>query len=464
MKFLPVLLALIGISLTAFSQNTPIIFILDASGSMWGQIEGKAKMEIATSVLSDAVGKLDDGQPVGLVAYGHRQKGDCSDVEFLLPKENTSNGKVLQALKGIKPLGKTPLALSASIVIDDLKATKAKATIILITDGIESCNGDLCDVVRKAKQEGIKFKLHVVGFGLKEAETKGLECAANEGDGQYYDADNAEDLSDILNEATNTTIDEPEANCTVYATKNDKAVDATVKIYKAGSSKAFKATRTFGDTAKFYLPAGQYDYEVQALGGSDVKPFKVTKVNVNKDKHTHRTIALDAGVISVTTLNNGEAWDAVVSIYPKEGKIAAQGRTYGKTTEFELKPGIYNLELKAMKISGKGQIHRIEEVKVSDEETANIACYFESGILRVGAKSDIGLVDAVIAIKDVKQDKSIAQGRTYTAEKNNPKAFMLSPGLYEVTIKALGDHKGKTEVVEIEVESGKEVEKIIEFK
>ena len=240
MKFLPVLLALMGITMAAFGQNTPIIFILDASGSMWGQIEGIAKMEIATSVLSDAVGKLENGQPVGLIAYGHRRKGDCSDVEFLLPKENTSNEKVLQALKGIKPLGKTPLALSASLAIDNLKATKAKATIILITDGIESCDGDLCDVVRKAKQEGIEFRLHIVGFGLKEAETKGLECAANEGNGQYYDADDAKELSDILNEAITTRIDEPETNCTVFATKNDKAVDANVKIAVTGLSRAGK--------------------------------------------------------------------------------------------------------------------------------------------------------------------------------------------------------------------------------
>ncbi len=116
---------------------SPIIFIYDASGSMWGQMQDKTKMEIASEVLSKSINNLGKRQKMGLVAYGHRKKGDCEDVELLVDMENDSKEAISSAIKAIKPLGKTPLAYSATMVIDRLRAAQKKATIILITDGIE---------------------------------------------------------------------------------------------------------------------------------------------------------------------------------------------------------------------------------------------------------------------------------------------------------------------------------------
>ena len=51
-------------------QPSPILFIYDASGSMWGQLDGKTKKEIASEVLATTVGNLPEDQNVGLIAYG----------------------------------------------------------------------------------------------------------------------------------------------------------------------------------------------------------------------------------------------------------------------------------------------------------------------------------------------------------------------------------------------------------
>ncbi|HAY32699.1 MAG TPA: VWA domain-containing protein, partial [Bacteroidetes bacterium] len=85
----------------------------------------------------------------------------------MVDSENSSKVLVNQSISNIKPLGNTPLAFSVLQVIDNLKNSKTKATVILLTDGNESCNGDLCEVVKAAKKEGIDFKLHIIGFGLK---------------------------------------------------------------------------------------------------------------------------------------------------------------------------------------------------------------------------------------------------------------------------------------------------------
>ena len=150
--------------LQAQDKQSPILFIYDASGSMWGQIDGKSKKEIASEVLSNIVDSLPENQNIGLVAYGHRNKGNCDDIEYIADIANEDKTRVINAIKSINPLGKTPLARSATLVIDSLKVNSTKATIILVTDGIESCDGNICDVVTKAQSDGIDFKMHIVGI------------------------------------------------------------------------------------------------------------------------------------------------------------------------------------------------------------------------------------------------------------------------------------------------------------
>jgi len=464
MRKLPILL-FASLLCLALPAQSPIVFILDASGSMWGKLEGDIKMDIATEVLSSSVNQLSEEQQVGLVAYGHRQKGDCQDVEFLVNMDNQDKGQVARAMDGIKPLGKTPLAYSATLVIDQLRGSKAKATIILITDGIESCDGDLCAVVKQAKAEGIDFRLHIVGFGLKEGETEALKCAAKAGDGQYYDAADSDGLSEVLNEATNATVDEPPANFSVYAIKNGKPIDAYVKVLKASDEADAGAARTYQDTAHIYLPPGAYVLKVNPLGGSDVAALTVPGVEIAEGKRSHQTVSFDGGKIKLVTTNNGEGWDAVVKIYEKGSKrTVAGGRTYARAKEFELNPGVYDLQLEALVLEGSGQTHRMEAIEVKGNEVNEVKHDFKSGVAMIGASSSSGLVDAVVKIVNIDTNKNTAGGRTYTSASGNPKKFVLTPGNYKVTLNTLGEHKGQSETFEISVKAGEEVERVVQFK
>ena len=85
------------------------IIVLDASGSMWGQIDGKSKIEIAREALFGVVGKLDTSSSVGLMAYGHRVKGECTDIELIVEPRPGSTQAINSAVQNIKPKGKTPL-------------------------------------------------------------------------------------------------------------------------------------------------------------------------------------------------------------------------------------------------------------------------------------------------------------------------------------------------------------------
>jgi Ca-activated chloride channel family protein len=456
----------LGFQLQAQDQQapSPIIFIYDASGSMWADMEGNTKMQIAADVLAEAVDKLPENQPLGLVAYGHRRKGDCTDVEFLVDVNSGTKAAVNQSVKAIKPLGKTPLAHSAEQVIAKLRTTKSKATIILITDGIESCGGDICAVITAAKAEGLDFRLHIIGFGLKEGETEQLKCAANAGDGKYYDAADAGGLSEVLNEATAATVDNSAGNVSVFAIKNGEPIDAFVQAYLAGTKERVKAARSYADTAFLYLPAGLYDIEVKPLENSDVGAITISGIQSFDDKIAHETVSFDGGKIVVNTLNNGEGWDAVVKIYSQAtGKVAAGGRTYGMPDPYEVNPGVYDVEVTALILEGSETTHRIKNVVVKGNAVQEVEHNFKSGIALIGANSAAGLVDAVVKITDIATKKNVAGGRTYTTRSSNPKKFLLNPGTYEVTLSALGDFKGKKEVFTIRVEQGKTLEKIMTF-
>ncbi len=464
MKRIVLLLWVIGFAFPLQAQNqktpSPLIFIYDASRSMWGQIEGTSKMEIASSVLIEAVNKLPDNQKIGLVAYGHRKKTSCTDVEFLVDVSNKSKPKVTNKLKALRPLGRTPLAYSATVVIDQLRASKKKATIILVTDGIESCDGDLCDVIRSAKKEGIKFKLHIVGFGLKEGETKQLECAAKEGGGDYYDAADEDGLGDVLEEVTSVDDDGPDGNFSVYATRNGEGIDALVEAYRSGSNTLVASTRTYKDTSSMFLPTGTYNMIAKALENSDVKAISYTDISNSKGKMDHLTVSFDSGKLNVNATNNGEGWDALVKVLNKDGTVVAQTRTYGKAKDMEVNPGTYTLSFQALKIEGINTFFKSEKVTTSATKGAEITHEFDTGTAMIWVKSGDENIDAIVKVIEITTGQNVAGSRSYA----KGCSFILNKGSYRVEVKPIGQNKDKdSQSFSMEIDKGGKIEKTLEF-
>ena len=469
MKNLLITLCLCVVAKTLFAQSrqapevpSPIIFVYDASGSMWGQMEGKTKMEIASSVLSTSINNFAENQQIGLVAYGHRKEGDCRDVETLLPLTNTSKVKVSSAVKAIKPLGKTPLAHSAEKVIGQLRTRKEKATIVLITDGIESCDGDICKVVSAAKKEGIDFKLHIVGFGLKEGETSQLKCAAKAGDGNYYDAADAGGLSDAMTDVAVQTVDKPAGNLGVFVLKDGKPLDADVQAYLSGTKNKADAGRTYKDTTYLYLPQATYDLEVKQHGFNSISPIVIKGVKTLNEEVTYKTVSLDGAKLNVSVFNNGTLWDSQVRIATPDGKLVAGSRTYGKPKELQIDAGTYNVTVIARDIHGLEKEYVIENVAVGNGEVTEVSHNFKTGTAILGATYQEQPFDAHIDIKEVSTGKSVYAFRT---RKRNLE-LLLNPGTYEVSFWEPNAYNktAKGVTFTIEVKEGKTLTKTAEVK
>src|SRR5690606_37219535 len=104
-KLLALWIAVLSSPLHAAEQPTRTILVLDASGSMWGQIEGRAKIEIAREVIAKLVDDLPANTELGLVTYGHRRKGDCEDIELLVEQGKLDREAFKKTVNAIQPKG-----------------------------------------------------------------------------------------------------------------------------------------------------------------------------------------------------------------------------------------------------------------------------------------------------------------------------------------------------------------------
>lgn len=155
------------------TRQPRILLIVDASSSMlqpWG--EHDIRFQVASRIvagLMDSIYAVNAGVEFGLRVYGHQspaQNNDCYDSkeEVMFSKNNWTQMQL--RLASIKPFGVSPIAYSLSEAAqnDLADAVHNAYSIILITDGGESCGGNICDVVKKLIENKIYFKPYIIGL------------------------------------------------------------------------------------------------------------------------------------------------------------------------------------------------------------------------------------------------------------------------------------------------------------
>src|SRR5690606_11429230 len=162
-----VLAALVSLAPVA-AVGADAILILDASGSMWGQVDGQTKISAARRAVDTILAKWKPDDRLGLMAYGHRAKGDCQGIELMVPVSRFDPARIKAAVAGLNPKGKTPIADSLRAAAEALKTTETRATVVLVSDGIETCAPDPCAVATELKKAGVGFTAHVVGFDVTD--------------------------------------------------------------------------------------------------------------------------------------------------------------------------------------------------------------------------------------------------------------------------------------------------------
>jgi len=173
--------------------------IMDASNSMTGMVGKETKIAVARRVLTQTINGLPDTMNVGLRVYGHRFGTDdydnaCRDTELLVPIGPVDKAALVGIVSKIQTKGRTPLVASVLEALKDL-AKFPNGSIVLMTDGIESCKGDIKSIAAAVKASGLALEVNIVGFDIKEAAARQeLESIAKSTDGRYLDARNSGEL------------------------------------------------------------------------------------------------------------------------------------------------------------------------------------------------------------------------------------------------------------------------------
>ena len=186
-----------------------VMVVFDGSNSMWGQIDGTAKIAIAREAMENLVGGWTDGTNVGLMAYGHRREGDCNDIETMIAPGPFDRADFMGRIRSISPRGKTPLTTAVEQAAEALSYRDNPATVVLITDGIESCQRDPCALAEELERMGVGFTAHVVGFDLKGEEQEAVACMAERTGGRFVAANDADELGTALGEVGTVVAEAP---------------------------------------------------------------------------------------------------------------------------------------------------------------------------------------------------------------------------------------------------------------
>jgi Mg-chelatase subunit ChlD len=224
-------------------EDRAVEIVVDASRSMWGQINGEAKMSIAKNILNDVSYWFPQDLDLALRAYGSMspsESNNCGDSRLLVPFSEYNREPIRAAISGLRPTGQTPIAFALNQAASDFGSLQSDRAVVLVTDGIESCGGDPVRAARELSEQGIM--VHVIGFGLGSAadeDTWSLQAIANASGGRYVTAGTAAELKEALVETVATSF----------------------SVYKGNTE---IATGSLGADETMYLPEGEYRVEVHS--------------------------------------------------------------------------------------------------------------------------------------------------------------------------------------------------------
>lgn len=447
-----------------------ILFIFDASGSMWGKLDNSTKIQVAKETMEKFAVNIPADAKVGLIAYGHHSASDCNDIELLLPVAPFDKTAFNAKIKALNPKGKTPIARSITKALEAISSIAGPVTIILVSDGLETCDGNACQVVKDARSEGIMITMHVVGFGIAEKDLSPLECIAQAGGGRYFSANNAGELSDALEK---TVAEAPAGNAflSVKATLEGKLTDASVRVIQKGNPKDIANGRTYESSETnprlLQIPAGTYDVTVEALSIESRPTHKFEALVIKANDTLDKEVSFDQGSVEILVTRNGELSDATIQLFAVEtGKLVTATRSYNRKetnpSRLNVPPGNYNLVISSVEIQGKPE-KKFENITLGISGNLAFKHDFESGELSIGTKQGGGYVDATVSIVNLKSGKVVASGRTYQSAENNPKRFVMEPGSYRVDLTPVKPAGLGEKSINIEITTKGLVERMVEW-
>lgn len=424
-------------------EKTRILFLFDASGSMLAPWGNQLRIDAAKEILSNLVDSLRVNTKVELAlrAYGHlspSKEQNCEDTKLEIPFSASNHDAIIQRLKYIYPKGTTPIAYSLEKAANDFPEKKGyRNIIIIITDGIESCDGDPCAVSLALQKKRIFLKPFVIGLGMKEQFSKQFDCM-----GEYFNAKDINAFRTVLNGILDQSLSKTTASVELLDDKN-RPVETNVNVSFINNFTGisefdfihYRDSQGRPDTVEVD-PVLTYDIVVNTIP-------PVIKRNIFLKGGTHNIIKIQSpqGKLKILQKNSFEYDIPVTALIRKNHKLEVIHTQSIESTETYLM-GTYDIELLTLPRI------RLENISIKQGELQEINIP-APGRVNIGySSSGIGSLYSI--------DE---EGRQELIKRINPNGQKISlgiqPGNYKFVFrseKALGSKY--TQIKEFSIQSG----------
>ena len=244
-----------------------VALVLDASGSMKENLpDGVTRMDAAKRAVGKLVSTLSGETRLAFRAYGHQsptKAKNCQDSALLSPFGSVEQVKdtVVAQANALVPQGYTPISYALQQAANDLTSEEATVhTVVLVSDGKQTCPGDPCAVARSLAKTDAKLVIHTIGAGVDHSTREQLDCIAKAARGMYQDATNTAELEKVVAVAAETEALE-------IATKPAaKSIEVSAK--KPGSAIAAPTAIVLGEVVKGRINQGKdHFWRIEAPAG-----------------------------------------------------------------------------------------------------------------------------------------------------------------------------------------------------
>lgn len=431
-SYLIVLFLLLNIFLNAqqYTQkkytppDTRILFVFDASQSMMGYWDSDRKINIARRTLISIIDSLENLSNVqmALRVYGHQSPvppQDCNDTRLEVPFSKGNAPKIRQELRYLNPKGTTPIANSLERAGNDFPdpCIDCRNIIILITDGIEACDGDPCAVSHALQQQGIVLKPFVIGIGIDEGFKETFDCI-----GHYYNASDEEKFGEVLEVVISQALNSTTAQVNLldasgFPTETD--VNMTLTDHFSGKIMYnYIHTMNYRGVPDTLVLDHLVTYDLRV---NTIPPVNVDSINVYIGKHTVIAADCPQGKLLVK-VDGGAQYRGMQYIVRKRGEMRTLNYQEINQEESYL-VGNYSLEIPVLpKII-------VDNVKINQSTTTTI---------KVPRPGILNLIKSANGYGSLYLRKSATEEEWVTNLNNKVKneTIILQPGKYRVVFRA----------------------------
>ncbi len=404
--------------------DTRILFVFDGSQSMMGFWDSDRKINIARRVLIAMIDSLEslDNVQMALRVYGHQSPvppQNCDDTRLEVPFSRGNAAKIRQELRYINPKGTTPIAHSLELAAKDFpdECIDCRNIIILITDGIEACDGDPCEVSRELQKRGIVLRPFVIGIGIDEGFRETFDCI-----GYYYNAANEEKFAEVMEVVISQALNSTTAQVNlldINGLPTETDVNMTFKDHYSGKIiHNYIHTMNYRGVPDTLILDHLISYDIRI---NTIPPVYINDAKVYVGKHTVLAVDCPQGAL-IVKVDGGAQYRGLQFIVRQHGKMETLNMQEINNEEKYL-VGKYDLEIPVLP-----RIY-VKNIEINQSTTTTV---------KIPRPGILNILKSASGYGSIYHRKSLTEEDWIYNINNSVKneTIVLQPGVYRVVFRA----------------------------